>query len=337
VSWRVVLVSTALLACGASKGPAPAPPPPEPPRDSPRDQPAEPPDQAKREELAAAHRKLESEHQDALAATCSNAEPRSDHERCLPSCYRTEPVDPRAGKPPKGPVAIAHLVCQKPGATEEPAPLVMADEIAAVARVIRPVRGRFPKPHKQGTWQATVASSFLDAHGIKPRSGDVIAVAGSWRPYTHPLTKQRLRCVTLSHHTKALRSAIDGCGGLGRLVCEATGNAAARGINVVHYRVAEARRLKTSGKTKECQQAALEAIAVSRGMPRWRQYAALNVGNWDEQARYRTRFDGILDEEALFVTVASLGSEAEAIHRACGGPAGAPTTVDNEQSFHSCW
>jgi hypothetical protein len=140
----------------------------------------------------------------------------------------------------------------------------------------------------------------------------------------------------ISQYTKALHRAFDGCGADGTLACEATGNAAARGINVVHYRLAEARRLQSAHKPVECQQAALEAIAVSRGLPRWRQYAKLNVAQWVDHAGYRTRFDGTLDEDTLFATAASLGTEAERIFSACGGGSGA-TTAAQEQSFHDCW
>ena len=116
-----------------------------------------------------------------------------------------------------------------------------------------------------------------------------------------------------------------------------TGNPVARAINVVHYRLAEARRLQAAGKATECQQAALEAVAVARGLPRWRQYVKLNINKWVAVARYRTRFDGILDEDTLFTTTANLGAEAEQVHAACGGPTGAPTTPAHEQSFHTCW
>jgi hypothetical protein len=45
----------------------------------------------------------------------------------------------------------------------------------------------------------------------------------------------------------------------------------------------------------------------------------------------------VLDEDALFAATASMGSDAQAIHAACGGSAAAPTTPDQEQSFHACW
>jgi hypothetical protein len=61
------------------------------------------------------------------------------------------------------------------------------------------------------------------------------------------------------------------------------------------------------------------------------------VQRWADHPAYRTRFDGTLDEDALFAAAANLGSEAEAVHTACGGPPGAPTTAQQEQSFHTCW
>ena len=165
--------------------------------------------------------------------------------------------------------------------------------------------------------------------------GDVVRVTGTWKPAFHSATRETLRCVTVSHYTRALRTALDGCGGRGGIACEATGNSAAHGLNVIRYRLAEAQRLG-DGKPAECQQAALEAIAVARGMPRWRQYMSLNTTQWKAFERYRTRFDGVLDEDALFATAIALGTEAEAVYRACGGGA-AKTTAADEQSFHTCW
>jgi len=243
----------------------------------------------------------------------------------MPSCYPTAPADPRAGKKLAGPVIIEHLVCRR-----EPGTYLLADELEAGKLAARPARGRFPPPPKKGSWQAEVAA-WLDP---KPARGDAIAVAGSWRDTTHPLTGEHLQCVTVSRYTRATHP-VDTCGIAAG--CEADGNAAARGINVVHYRLAEARRLQAAGKLDDCQQAALEAIAVARGMPRWRQYAKLNVEHWTDHAAYRTRFDGTLDEDGLFAAAASLGSEAEAVYASCGGVAGAPTTPAQEQSFHDCW
>jgi hypothetical protein len=330
--WLGILYVT-LAACGSTS----APPKPAPVAVAVQRPPDKVDEHARHEELAAAHRKLEEEQSEALAATCSDAERGEKHERCLPSCYPTEPADARAGKKLGGAVELAHLVCEEAGRETGAGPFAIADEIEPGKLAFRAVRGRFPAAHKKGTWQATVESALTSEQRPKPARGDVIVVSGAWRELVHPLTKTRLRCVTVSHYAKAMRHAVDGCGADGALACEATGNAAARGINVVHYRLAEAQRLQTAGKTTECQQAALEAVAVARGLPRWRQYVTLNIGKWVTHAGYRTRFDGTLDEDTLFATAARLGTEAEAIYVACGGGVGAPTAVAQEQSFHTCW
>ena len=294
-----------LAACGSSSATKPAPPPP--PITEQRDLAQD--ERVRRQELATAHRKLESEQQDALGATCED-KTKPGEPRCLPSCYTTEAPDPRAGKKVAGLVAIEHLVCDRDGA------YVVANDLDPKLSV-KPVRGRAPKPHKAGTWQATVEAAL----------GPNMIVTGHW---------SSKRCVTVAHLT-TLKKPLDACGGDGSIGCEAIGDAAARGINVVHYRLAEARRLHAAGKDDACQQAALEAVAVARGMPRWRQYVKLNIDEWTERAKYRTRFDGFLDEDTLFAKVISLGQEAEQVFVACGGAAGAPTTAAQEQSFHMCW
>lgn len=331
---RSLLLTVLVAACGSSPPPA-APPPAAAAGPSEQELVARREQQQRAAELAT-HRKLETEQQEALAETCDEPPPHDQHARCLPSCYPTEPADPRAGQKPRGPVAIEHLVCEPVG-SDDPAARMIADELAGATLHVRPVRGRFPAPHRKGSWQADVEAWLAGASPAKPPRGDVFVVTGTWRERTHPLTGERLRCVTVAHYTRALRGGLDACGASGDVGCEAAGDAAARGLNVVHYRLAEARRLQAAGKPADCQQAALEAIAVARGMPRWRQYAKLNVEKWAAHAAYRTRFDGTLDEDTLFATAARLGSEAEALYAACGGPAGAPTTPEQEQSFHTCW
>ena len=287
---------------------------------------------ARRDHLVAAHHKLEEEQQDAFAATCAEPEGQG-HERCLPSCYAKEPADPRAGKKLGGAIEIMHVMC----AASNAGPFVIADEIERAKLAGRAVRGRIPAAHKAGTWQAEVETALTAEQRPTLARGDVLRVTSDWRELVHPVTKERLRCVTISHFARSMRHALDGCGGQGAIACEATGNAAAPGINVVHFRLAEARALQAAGKTTECQQAALEAVAVARGLPRWRQYVTLNIAKWVTHAGYRTRFDGLLDEDTLFTRAASLGGEAEAVHAACGGPSGAPTTASQEHSFHTCW
>ncbi len=319
---RVVLLST-LIACG---GGSPAARPTTAP---PATEPTAPPkvsqeDPAKRDEIVAAHRKIEEEQQDALALTCTEQERKNVKPRCLPSCYAPAPADPRAGKKLAGSVEIQHLACQDAAGTGA---YIVMDELDPKLQA-RALRGRAPKPHKKGTWQAEIETAL---------AADAVVVTGTWRQLTHPLTKDRLRCVTVSHFASGIRRPLDACGGTGDVVCEAGGNPAAHGLDVVHYRLEEARRLLGAHDSAGCLQAALEAVAVARGLPRWRQYAKLNVDQWPKNARFRTRFDGTIDEDSLFAIASTLRTHAEATYASCGGDAAAPTTAEQEQSFHTCW
>lgn len=286
-------------------------------------------ERSRRDKLAAAHRELEEAQQVALAATC--AKPAGAQQRCEPSCYVGEAPDPRAGTQVAR-AEIMHLVC-RPAGSPEIGPIVFADEIVKAG--VRPAAGRVPKAHKKGSWEAEIEAAVGAALQPEVARGDSVRVTGAWKLTVHPVTKDKLRCVAVSHFT-SIKRPLDACGGRGGIACEAGGNAAVHGINVVHYRLAEARQLHTAGKAPECQRAALEAIAVARGMPRWRQYVTLNANQWKAVPRYRTRFDGILDEDTLFTAVAALGSEAQTVYADCGGAA-TTTVVDQEQSFHTCW
>ena len=306
-----------LVGCGAKSEP-PAPPP----RAAPMVVHKAPSDEDKHEEIVASHRKIESEQQDALALACADDAPHD--KRCKPSCYEPAPADPRAGKKLSGAVEIQGLACKLGDG------FIVVDALDPKL-IARRARGRFPKPHKTG-WQAPIEQAPLLP---KLAHGDALVVTGTkLRELTDPVTHETRTCVAVSHFTH-VKKPLDKCGG-DNYGCEATGNNAAHGIDVVHFRLAEARALQTANKPEACQAAALEAIAVSRGLPRWRQYAKLNTRAWHDVAAYRTRFDGILDEDSLFATAASLGSDAEAVYLACGG-ASAKTVAEDEQSFHGCW
>jgi hypothetical protein len=258
---------------------------------------------ALRDELAAAHRELEDEQSTALAQTCDK-----------PAPPRDKP------KPLRGAFAIAHVVC---GAADE-GPFEIHDELGAPAA--RPFRGRVPKAARKGSWQAAVETAAAAALGPEVGRGEAVRVSGRWK------TVKGQRCVTVVHHAR-LTVALDACGSRGHIACESSGNAAAHGLELVRKGLDEARRLQGEA----CQQASLQAIAVSRGMPRWRQYMQLNTAKWKGAPRYRTRKDGILDEDALFARAAQLGAEALALHADCGGAANPKTTAAQEQVFHTCF
>lgn len=330
----VALLGCVLLGCGSSPPSTTAPPLPQPagPSDPEKAARAE---EARRAELAAAHRELEDEQATALAATCTKAPADARTKRCLPSCYDGEPADPRAAKKVGRTVEIAHVVCTR-AAQSNAGPFVILDELGGPKLAVRPARKRFPKQSKKGSWQHGVEADVMTALKPEMSPGDVVRVTGTWKTRTHPLTKEKLRCVGVSHYVKSLKRPLDACGSQGTTACEAAGDAATHGINVVRYRLVEAKRLQAAGDTAGCQQASLEAVAVARGMPRWRQYASLNTDRWKSWPRYRTRFDGTLDEDSLFALAIALGSDAQDVHAACGGT-DAKTTVADEQSFHTCW
>jgi hypothetical protein len=281
-----------------------------------------------REAIVSKHRGLEVAQQDALGATCKDPVAWAK-QHCAPTCYPPEPKDPRAGTKVAGNVEVQHHVCQR-----EDEQFVVIDEIDPKLKT-RAFKKRFPRPPKKGTWQAELATWFAEHQVGKLARRDAITIVGTWKPLEHPLTKEPLECVRLVHYTAAPRGKLDDCGARGKTACEATGNAAARGINLVHYRLAQARQLQSAGNDAGCAEAALEAVATARGMPRWRQYAKLNVGQWTEGLAYRTRFDGTLDEDSLFAAVATLGAAAEQLYMTCA-LTNAVTKPEQEHAFHSC-
>lgn len=292
-------------------------------------------ERVERAEIVAKHRKLESASQDALAATCGDAEAWSK-QHCKPTCYPAEPKDGRAGAKVAGAVAIQHQVCQLADASEETSGFLVVDELDNAALKVQPFRKRFPKAHKKGTWQAGVAAWFFETQVKKLPKRDALIVSGTWRDVVHPVTKEALRCVTVAHYTTGVRGKLDACGMARGGACEANGDVAARAINLLHYRLAEAKALQSAGNEDGCADAAHAAVAVARGLPRWRQYKKLNVAEWTEGLAYKTRFDGVLDEDRLFAAAAALGEEAEQVYAACTGAPRASTTPEQEQSFHSC-
>lgn len=256
-------------------------------------------EKARRDELAAAHRELEDEQSTALARTCDK-----------PAPPREKPT------PMRGSFTLSRRICERP---EGGYALVGGPDL-------RPFRGRVPRAAKKGTWQFDVEAAAALALGPEVARGESVRVAGTWK------TAAGQKCVAVVHYAR-LSVALDACGSRGSIACEATGNAAAHALELLHDRLAKARK----GSGEACQQASLEAIAVSRGMPRWRQYMQLNTTKWKASPRYHVRADGVLDEDALFARAAQLGTEALARHAECGGAANPKTTATQEQAFHGCF
>lgn len=328
---RMYLVAIAALACACgSSAPSSKPVATTNPSEADRAAAAARQEQARRARLAEAQNARLDEQATALAATCARP---AAAKRCTPGCYASEPADARAGKPLRGPVAIEHRVCTRD--VGDAGPYLVLDELLGDKLAIRKARGRFPRPARRG-WQAALEAEVTKALAPDLARGDVVVVAGRWQSMVHPASAETLRCVTVTRYTRAAPRPLDACGSHGKIACEAAGNAAAHGLNLVQYRLAEAARLEASGDVEGCQAAALDAIATARGLPRWRQYMMLNVDKWKASPRYRTRFDGIVDEDALFARAIELGTRAGRMYVECGGSANPQTTAAQEQAFHSC-
>jgi len=260
-----------------------------------------------------------------FAATAARAEPQPDeHPRCMPSCYHTEKPAKESGTSiktcgyfTKG-ITEADLGRGRFGPPEVNQGATQGELVPSC---------KFPTPGKK--W-AALTKATRGAVDAKP--GDVVFVPDSetWGECT--VGDEPARCIDLYWYGKKMDFDITDCGtGDLNVRCEGGGNPAARAINVAHFRVDEATKLSAGGNKADCKKAALEAVAVSRGL------AKSNIGFADEDtAKYKTLFDGTLNRQALTKKLAELGKQATALYKGCGG--GEPRTSDeDEQSYHARW
>lgn len=119
--------------------------------------------------------------------------------------------------------------------------------------------------------------------------------------------------------------------GMPNLLCEALGSKVARGINIVHYRIEEAKTAQAAGKKPVCQDAARAAAATASGVSKFRDQQKA-AHNWNTRYPYKTRYDGTLDEQALFARLAEYKKAAEGLFKSCGGSKLA-FTPDEEMAF----
>lgn len=64
---------------------------------------------------------------------------------------------------------------------------------------------QFPKPSKQGTWQAQVETSVRVAREPELARGDIVRVTGDWQ--ATPVGSEALLCAGLALHARAASSA----------------------------------------------------------------------------------------------------------------------------------
>ena len=165
---------------------------------------------------------------------------------------------------------------------------------------------------------------------MEPKKGDVAFIAASddWG-MADSSNGDKLRCLELQWYSKDDTVQMSKCGHPDdKVACEVTGSKTVRAINVIHYRIEEAKKLKASDK-QACQQAALQAVAFSRGIPKFKKSLGSDSA---EGLTYKTRYDGVLTEVKAFARIKQLGTEALALYKSCGGGSGA-TKGDEEMAF----
>ncbi len=248
----------------------------------------------------------------------------SEPVKCAPSCYSIEPAAPAAGKEVKACMHQTKGFCQD-ATTAGWGP---ANLNAGVTFVEIVDSCKFPAP-KSGKW-ATLSKNAVGQYGsVKP--GDVVFIPSSEEWYTAESDNATSRCVDLHWYEKEASVTLNVCGGTGStFVCERSGSRAALGFNMLHARLDEAKRLKAAEDVAGCKIAARQAIAFSRGLPRFKKNLG---GDWAQGLTYKTRADGTLKEKELFAKAAKLGAEAESVFASCGGEKKVATDEKEELGF----
>jgi hypothetical protein len=239
--------------------------------------------------------------------------------RCKPSCYEPEAESPDSGKEVK---ACAHWTkgfCETATLSGWSEPEL--NQGASFVGIVSDCK--FPKANA-GKWAKL---SKQAAAVLEPKKGDVafIPASSTWDD-ADSSDGSKLRCLDLHWYEKESSVTMTKCGHPDQaVVCEVSGSKSVRAINMIHYRLDEAKKLKDTDKDG-CQAAALQAIAFSRGLPKFKK----NLGDdWAGGLTYRTRYDGTLKEKALFAQVKKLGDDATKVYKACGG--GTPKTTDEDE------
>lgn len=101
------------------------------------------------------------------------------------------------------------------------------------------------------------------------------------------------------------------------LVCEASGSNTALALNIIHFRLDEARKAQKAGKKDVCRDASQVAAATSQGVTKYRTAQKVKK-EWSDGLVYQTRA-GTLPEAKAFEFVDKSLKEATKLFKACGG------------------
>jgi len=258
------------------------------------------------------------------------------HERCLPTCYRTEPPAPAAGQETSGCATFESYLCERQLIGHWGDPEMLNPGGFGQNTPASPVPDcKFPRAPSPSKWKKLQA--FAIQHTTAER-GDVIFIPpdSAWTDDMQSPDGRKWRCVVVENYFHKVERTQNRCGATSQnVVCEASGSASVRALNVIRYRLEEAQQLRAAGKAAACQLAAKEALATARGLPVWRAHKQA-ARDWEEGLIYKTHRDGVLSESALFARVAEYATRAAAEYEACGG-ANPATAAADEQAFHACW
>ena len=241
---------------------------------------------------------------------------------CTPSCYEPEQPSPDANKKTTTCAHFTKGFCETAvnGSWSEPE----LNQGGTLQEVVPDCR--FPAPDT-GKW----ASMSRRAVGVLDAArGDVAFIPADAEWYDADSSDgSRLRCLDLHLYARAAHLELTKCGTPDEAtVCEAVGSKSARAINVAHFRIDEATRLAATDK-QGCQQAALQAIAFSRGLPKYKTELG---AQWVAGLTYKTRYDGVVSEKRLFSKLRKLGARGLELYESCGGT-DPTTTPDDEMAF----
>ena len=238
------------------------------------------------------------------------------------SCYEPEAESPDSGKEVKACTHYTKGFCETATVAGWGEPVL--NEGATFQEVVPGCR--FPKA-KTGKWasMSTRAVKQMELH-----KGDVAFIPADSDWYDADSSDgSKLRCIDLHWYSKDDTVKMTRCGHPDeKVVCEVSGSKSVRAINVIHFRINEATKLEATDK-EGCQAAALQAIAFSRGLPKFKKQLG---DDWAGGLTYKTRYDGVLSEKALFARVKKLGDEATKLYKKCGGKKPA-TSDDDELAF----
>ncbi|HUI49100.1 MAG TPA: hypothetical protein VL119_10410 [Acidimicrobiia bacterium] len=148
------------------------------------------------------------------------------------------------------------------------------------------------------------------------------------RPHHDPTIVKREVCTPTCYPALA-PDPVGHCHSTQAVACEEGGSTSAYAINMIHFRIDEARTAEHDGHAGVCARAALVAMALATGLPTFREVRR-KEGKWVEHVVYKTRWDDELSEADLFAKAERSRSMARELYRSCGGARPVPEFTDKD-------